>query len=128
MRGLVLYSVLAIVAFVLAASAAFVIKVLFIPGFEAWALVLPITGVLFIPSCALLIWLARKLRGGRDSGHPGVARDQGGPPTEAASYKGEAMKPAHEILFVISFMVLLVAAYYAGRHFGLPFAIERSAN
>ena len=62
MRGLLLYSVVVVVAFVLAATGAYVIKLLFIPGFEAWALWLPLTILLFIPLSIFFILRARNAR------------------------------------------------------------------
>jgi hypothetical protein len=59
MHGLLLYSILVIVALVLAAAVACVIKLLFIPGFEAWAYWPPLTIVLFIP-CLFLVLRAMK--------------------------------------------------------------------
>ena len=60
MRSMVRYSVAAIVAFLVAAAGAYAIIAFFIRGFEALALLLPLTGALFIPLCALFVWLARR--------------------------------------------------------------------
>ena len=64
MHGLLLYSILVIAALVLAAAVTFVIKLLFIPGFEAWAYWPLLTTVLFFPLCSLLVWRVSKSRNG----------------------------------------------------------------
>ena len=64
MHGLLLYSFLVIVALVLAAAVAFVFKLLFIPGFEAWAYWPLLTIVLFFPVCSFLVWRVGKGRNG----------------------------------------------------------------
>ncbi|MBR0708308.1 MULTISPECIES: hypothetical protein [Bradyrhizobium] len=59
MERLVRYSVAAIVAFALAATGAYGIIRFFIRGFEALALLLPLTIVLFVPLFVMLVLLAR---------------------------------------------------------------------
>jgi len=62
MLGVIRYSVVVIVAFVLAWTAAYGVIIFFIPGFESGGLLPPLAGVVFIPLCVLLVLLTRKNR------------------------------------------------------------------
>ncbi|MGY8636542.1 hypothetical protein RAD15_29130 [Bradyrhizobium sp. 14AA] len=63
MHRLVRYLVAVIVAFALAATGAYGIVRFFIRGFEALALLLPLTIVLFIPLFVMMVLLATPSRG-----------------------------------------------------------------